>query len=304
VRPNPAATPPREKFAPPPRGRVSEEPIRRTDPYPAFADEEEERLPEPESPCDETSSQLMTRDTIATSSKRPVSIPKLDLTIINQNAGNPAPELNSRQWRQAPKPVSRPLGGHDNRTIGFAQASPEDQQRIAEFYGYRPEDFAAAMHGLRTDQIRPRLFIGTMADAAHWPCMNSLNITHVLNCAVQAQKRPPPYESKGLKYLCLPFHDTAEQAELLQKSRFSMLRTATRFIRSALREKPDSCVLVHCVQGMARSAVVVCAYLMEYEGMALDRALSEVQTKHTGCLTAQHWQACLNKFNAALLKDP
>ena len=55
---------------------------------------------------------------------------------------------------------------------GFACASAEDQQRIAEFYGYRDEErghvkgsshrllcqgFVATMNSLRTDLIRPRL---------------------------------------------------------------------------------------------------------------------------------------------------
>merc|ERR1719169_361871 len=87
---------------------------------------------------------------------------------------------------------------------GFALASKEDQQRIAEFYGYRDEGFVATMHGLRTDCIRPRLYLGTMADAAYWPLLQSLCVTHILNVAIEAQRAAPPYNAQGIQYMMLP----------------------------------------------------------------------------------------------------
>lgn len=299
------APPPRSAASPPPRSAVSKDLVPEVS-MPTYV--EEQRIA-PECGTPEMSSPLSRAASASVVSMRPPSIPKLDLTTIHRNAGNKGGQLNSRQWQQpAMQQPAKPIGKTDStgecRAEGFARASAEDQQRIAEFYGYRDEDFAAAMHGLGTDLIRPRLYIGTMADAAHWPCIKSLSITHVLNCAVQAQRGPPPYESKGIKYCCVPLHDTPDQAQLLQKNRFSIIRNATRFIRNVLREDPRACVLVHCVQGMSRSAVIVCAYLMEYEGMSVDKAIGEVRSKHKGCLTAQHWQAFLSKFNAALLKDP
>merc|ERR1712048_253687 len=118
----------------------------------------------------------------------------------------------------------------------------------------------------------------------------------------EAQKSPPPYNAHGITYLLVPFRDSVEQAQLLQRERFRTLRKATRFIRDVLRDntRKDS-ILVHCVQGLSRSAAIACAYLMEYDGLSLDRALAEVRTKHRGCLTSQHWQAFLHKYNAELL---
>merc|ERR1712187_249289 len=202
-----------------------------------------------------------------------------------------------------PGPARAQTGG---ALPGFASASAEDQQRIADFYGYRDEGFIATMHGLRTDMVRPRLYIGTMADAAYQPLLDSLGISHVLNCAIEAQKVQPPYETRGIKYLCLPLQDSVDQAQMLMKQRFGALRQATKFIHSVLKGNTSSykngSVFVHCVQGLSRSAAIVCAYLMEYEGLTLDRALTEVKTKHKGCLTSQHWQAFLYKFNAELLR--
>merc|ERR1712187_476140 len=200
-----------------------------------------------------------------------------------------------------PGPARAQTGG---ALPGFASASAEDQQRIADFYGYRDEGFIATMHGLRTDMIRPRLYIGTMADAAYQPLLDSIDISHVLNCAVEAQKVPPPYESRGIKYLLLPLQDSVDQAQLLMRQRYGALRQATRFLHSALKgnSSQKGSILVHCVQGLSRSAAIICAHLMEYEGLTLDRALTEVKTKHPGCLTSQHWQAFLHKYNAELLR--
>jgi len=185
---------------------------------------------------------------------------------------------------------------------GFNEATADDQKRIAAFYGYHSDGFVATMHGLRTDEIRPRLFLGTMADAAYWPLLKALSVTHVLNCAVEAQKTKAPYESHGITYLMLPLTDSAEQAQQLCKQRFRSLREATKFIHSVMKGRAQSSgVFVHCVQGLSRSAAIVCAYLMEYEGLSMDRALSELRLRHKGCLSSHHWQGLLYKFNSELL---
>lgn len=236
-------------------------------------------------------------------------MPPLDLTSIHRNAGHRggAEVLNSHTWKHPERSsVSQASVPADKTQItkhlGFLSASPEDQQRIAEFYGYRDEGFVATMHGLRTDEIRSRLYLGNMADAAYWPLLKALNITHVLNCAVEAQKTKPPYESKGLLYMMAPLHDSPEQAQALTRHRFRTLREATKFINATLQESKKHTILVHCVQGLSRSAAITCAYLMEHEGLPMDKALNEVRTRHKGCLTAHHWQAMLHKFNAELLR--
>lgn len=260
-------------------------------------------------------------------SKRPPQVPRLDLTLIHRNAAHRGAdeELGRHKWRP---PVRSSKSGHSAPTdagssstskdptatavakpestsrVGFFSASSEDQQRIAEFYGYRDEGFVATMNGLRTDSIRSRLYVGNMADAAYWPLLKKLGITHIVNCAVEAQKVSPAYESHGIKYVLFPWRDSEEQAMNLGRQKFRELREGTAAIRAVLkgRDSGDNVVLVHCVQGLSRSAALVCSYLMEYEGMALDRALSEVKSKHRGCLSSSHWQAMLHKFNAELLK--
>lgn len=232
--------------------------------------------------------------------KKGPHVPRLNLEAINpyyQGKRDTSP-LRHHTWTEPPR--LPPKGGPP---IGFSGASRADQQRILDYYGYGGGEFLDTMHGLRTDQIRPRLFVGTMADAAYWPLLQQLRITHVVNVAVEAQSCEPPYESHGVSYLLLPLVDSPEQAQLLNKNRFEVLKRATKFIRSALRSnaRHGSC-LVHCVQGLSRSAAVVAAYLMEYEGMSVDRAVAEVRAKHPGCLNPNHWQELLRNFHYHLLR--
>mmetsp|Transcript_13461 Transcript_13461/g.30527 ORF Transcript_13461/g.30527 Transcript_13461/m.30527 type:complete len:482 (-) Transcript_13461:55-1500(-) len=235
--------------------------------------------------------------------RRPPQVPRLDLSSVKVGGSAEERRLYSHNWMKPRKPsdAGQPL----EAPHGFAYASPEDQQRIAEFYGFRDEGFIATMKGLRTDMIRPRLYVGSMADAAYMPLLESLGVTHVLNCAVEAQHRAsPPYESKGIVYYQLPLQDTPEQAKTLTRTRFAALRNATRFVSNALkgRREQDNVVMLHCVQGMSRSAVVGCAFMMEYEGYGFQRALAEVRSRHPGCLTSSHWQEFLRKFDAELLR--
>lgn len=241
---------------------------------------------------------------------KPPQVPRLDLTAIHRNAGQrgEAAFLNSHHWRaphsqaQVAKDPSY-LKPEFKMPAGFSAATAEDQQRIAEFYGYRDEGFIATMHGLRTDLIRPRFYLGTMADAAYWPLLKALGITHILNCAIEAQRAPPPYESHGINYMLVPLYDSVDQAQVLQRQRFRTVRECTKFVSTILKStNKRNSILVHCVQGLSRSAMIAAAYLMEYEGLDLDRALTEVRTKHPGCLAAPHWMSFLYKYNAQVLR--
>lgn len=252
-------------------------------------------------------------------------MPRLDLSSLHAKEAHhgQVQKLGTQQWMKPGKAwneigpqyqtstvsTTLPAARSEAAPQGFACATCEDQQRIAEFYGYRDEGFIATMHGLKTDCIRPRLYLGTMADAAYWPLLQSLCITHILNVAIEAQRSQPPYDSQGILYMLLPWQDTPEQAHSLTRQKFRQLREATRFIEQSLRatfqvkgQTKKASVLVHCVQGLNRSAAILCAYLMEYEGASLERALSEVRSKHSGCLSSRHWQDFLHKFDAELLR--
>lgn len=234
--------------------------------------------------------------------RRPPQVPLLDLSCLIRIDGDGTkskPPANAEQKAAVQNVEARHKrnGYRDVIPPGFLASNPDDQRRIASFYGYRTDGFAATMHNLRTDEIRPRLFLGTMADAAYWPLLKALAVSHILNCAVEAQKSKSPYEPHGIRYLLLPLHDTPETAQILCKGKFRALKEATKFIHASLKAKSQKgAIFVHCVQGLSRSAAVVCAYLMEYEGLSMDAAMGEVRSRHKGSLTSPHWQAMLHKF--------
>jgi len=305
------------RFAPPPRAApvtpARKAPLAQTgvgndDRYLSLPFELASPMPlEGASPGSPDAGYVCASDSGASEVVRPPQVPRLDLSGIHGKAVHRAKNahLNDHAWLLPENRIGtkRPMQANQSHVQGFSTASSEDKQRIAEFYGYRDEGFTTTMSGLRTDMIRPRLFVGNMADAAYRPLLANLEIEFVLNCAVEAQKAPPPYKSDGIQYMLLPFYDSVDQTQLLIKQRYRGLKEATKFINSALKGKRHGgAVLVHCVQGLSRSASIVCAYLMEYEGVSLDRALTEVRTKHPGCLTGQHWQNLLYKYNAELLK--
>ncbi|OLP82976.1 Dual specificity protein phosphatase 3 [Symbiodinium microadriaticum] len=289
------------RFSPPPRGKTELEP-----PEP----QEEHRpsdFPSPE--CEPENGHGATSTPLSSAlmkqkAAKPPQVPRLDLSFVHQR-GN-SENLTKHEWKPGSRQSLAGSGADVANRSGFASASPEDQQRIAEFYGYRDEGFVATMAGLRTDLLRPRLYVGNMADAAYWPMLKKLGITHIVNCAIEAQKVPPAYESHGIKYLLLPWQDREEETRNLTRQKFKAVKGATKYISTALQgrnsENSENVVLVHCVQGLSRSAALVCAYLMEFEGLGLDRALSEVKSKHKGCLSSPHWQTLLHKFNAELLR--
>ncbi|KAF8889347.1 protein-tyrosine phosphatase-like protein [Infundibulicybe gibba] len=68
-------------------------------------------------------------------------------------------------------------------------------------------------------------------------------------------------------------------ADRAEENILSHLETTTNFINSALAENENNKVLVHCFQGISRSATVVCAYVIASTGMPAPEAIAFVQEK-------------------------
>jgi len=108
------------------------------------------------------------------------------------------------------------------------------------------------------------------------------NITHVLNVAVEVGLKDEikqivtEYNAKrnlGFVYKKLSFGDTPDQ-DILQE-----IDAAIEFIHDAHLANDNHHVLVHCIQGISRSASVVVGYLMKYENMSLREAHRHVRQK-------------------------
>ncbi|KAI0647495.1 protein-tyrosine phosphatase-like protein [Trametes meyenii] len=127
-------------------------------------------------------------------------------------------------------------------------------------------------------EIVPRLYVGDLAAAESPQVLASLGITHVLSAMPGHIALPP---SSSLPHL--PPHQQLQRFQLpLQDSPFSELAAflpqTTAWIAAALRD-PGARVLVHCAQGVSRSASVAAAFLVAHYGCTPEQAVKLVQAK-------------------------
>lgn len=100
--------------------------------------------------------------------------------------------------------------------------------------------------------IENKLYLGNISAARSSRSLSERRITHILS--VCPDPIPGELPESGMTHLRIPVEDV-DHADLL-----IYLPTAVRFIDQAMRS--HGIVLVHCVQGLSRSATVVAAYLM------------------------------------------
>ncbi|ETI56246.1 hypothetical protein F442_01121 [Phytophthora nicotianae P10297] len=108
------------------------------------------------------------------------------------------------------------------------------------------------------------LFLGNMWHAQSKQVMSHLGITHVVNASLDVGNT---FESDGVKYLNVTIKDRPE-ADI-----GSYFDAAYRFIESAKRTQHGR-VLVHCTQGISRSATLVIMYLMRANNWSLVTAVN------------------------------
>lgn len=118
-------------------------------------------------------------------------------------------------------------------------------------------------------QVIPGLWLGGI-QALLPQNLSACSITHV----VSVVNGPPPQLPAGAAaggHLCIDLEDV-EGANLLEH-----LPRAVKFVEAALSDS-GSCVLVHCAQGVSRSAAVVTAYLMTSGGLGAEQALEQLRS--------------------------
>lgn len=96
--------------------------------------------------------------------------------------------------------------------------------------------------------IPGKLYLSSLEGAQNLVQLSALNITHVLNLSGRSSKK-----HKGIDYLSIRVDDGSESLH----KHFDL---AIDFINQG------QTVLVHCLQGVSRSASVVIAYLMQEQG--------------------------------------
>ncbi len=107
------------------------------------------------------------------------------------------------------------------------------------------------------------LFLGNDRHAASLPVLQTLGITHVLCCAQDCE----------LHFAHLPQFQYAHLAlrDAVVESLSAHWKPAWEFLES-VRAFPDGKVLVHCAQGVSRSATMVIGYLMATRKWSLKQA--------------------------------
>ncbi|KAK0242549.1 phosphatases II [Armillaria gallica] len=112
-----------------------------------------------------------------------------------------------------------------------------------------------------------RLYLGNIRAATSTRATGERGITHIVS--VCSDPIPAELPESGIQHLRIEVEDV-DYADLLRH-----LPRAIRFIHEALSNQ--GVVLVHCVQGLSRSATVVAAYLMWAQRIHATEALEIVR---------------------------
>lgn len=133
----------------------------------------------------------------------------------------------------------------------------------------RPRDDADPSHGRAVTSITPRLYLTDYYTARTPGKLASLGITHIVS-AIEFDITDifPPH----IQVLHVPVRDAAEE----QICRW--FDPVVKFMKEAL-DKEDTKVLVHCFQGISRSPILICAYLVATTPMHALETIKHVQAK-------------------------
>eukprot|EP00756_Hemistasia_phaeocysticola_P011302 Hpha_TRINITY_DN15107_c0_g2::TRINITY_DN15107_c0_g2_i1::g.128224::m.128224/K21278/DUSP1; dual specificity protein phosphatase 1 len=124
-------------------------------------------------------------------------------------------------------------------------------------------------------QIRPWLFLGSIADALDRDRLTANGVTHILNAAKECDSGSPDAHADygGLVYKKLNLVDHSDEPIV------GVFEEAFEFIEGAKRGGGK--VLVHCHRGISRSATLVIAYVMKTEELSLEAAFESVRAKRS-----------------------
>ena len=151
-------------------------------------------------------------------------------------------------------------------------------------------------------QVAENVFLGDLAAAESPDILATLGITHVLSVMNGHVALPsssllphlPPYQPLQRFQVPIQDHPFVELASHLPRT--------TAWIANALRD-PHARVLVHCVQGISRSATVVAAYLMATTGVSPVAAVARVKELR-GCANPNEgFRVQLLEYEQCLLKS-
>lgn len=142
--------------------------------------------------------------------------------------------------------------------------------------------------------IVPRLYLADYRTASDGDELRRLGITHIISVIDFAPVFPDCIDKNNI--LHIPVADKSEVRIL------PFLSQTTQFIRDALEQDAANKVLVHCVQGISRSATVVCAYLMATKNMLAPKSIIYVQERRKIVCPNLGFRLQLEEYEADLIK--
>eukprot|EP01117_Protostelium_nocturnum_P015460 TRINITY_DN6001_c0_g1_i2.p1 TRINITY_DN6001_c0_g1~~TRINITY_DN6001_c0_g1_i2.p1 ORF type:complete len:392 (+),score=128.62 TRINITY_DN6001_c0_g1_i2:202-1377(+) len=113
------------------------------------------------------------------------------------------------------------------------------------------------------------LYLGSARDTRCFDILEGCNITRIVNCAKEWHALP----GTGHEHHYTMWEDVNHQVIVPD------FQTAFEFIEKA--KENNHSVLVHCMVGKSRSASLVIAYLVKYNGMDLKTAFEHVRSKRS-----------------------
>lgn len=108
------------------------------------------------------------------------------------------------------------------------------------------------------------LYLGNMWQASQDAVIQNLHITHVVNASMDVANL---FSTKGVKYFNVSIKDRTD-------SDISVYFEPTFHFMEEAKRHPESRILVHCTQGVSRSATLVVYYLMKNRGWSMVTAMN------------------------------
>ena len=121
------------------------------------------------------------------------------------------------------------------------------------------------------DEVLPNIYVGNYAFALNQKLLEQNKITHILNCGNGLKNFYP----KIFKYKQIPLYDSKTQ-NLIQ-----YITDINIFIDEGSIN--DNKILIHCGEGVSRSAAVCLMYMITKKGFTYSKARETFEQKRKGC---------------------
>lgn len=148
----------------------------------------------------------------------------------------------------------------------------------------------ASQHFDEVNGILPRLWLASYMGTQNETKLRELGITHILSL----YRNPNQKRVKGCQYQDVEIEDV-DHADILRH-----FPACLKFIEDTLSEDKKNQILVHCAQGISRSATIILAYLIKHSHMKPEDALVFLKSKRSCVEPNVGFMQQLEKFHQEL----